>query len=47
MPYFVIRAESDVYKQDPKIGLIQETDDLDGLNKIINLKSEDIIKNAV
>ena len=47
MPYFVIRAESDVYKQDSKIDLIQATDDLDGLNKIINLKSEDIIKNAV
>ena len=32
--------------QDPKIGLIQASDDLDGLNRIIGLKSEDI-KNAV
>ena len=33
--------------QDPKIDLIQASDDLDGLNRIIDLKSEDIIKNAV
>ena len=33
--------------QDPKIDLIQASDDLDCLNKIIDLKSEDIIKNAV
>ena len=33
--------------QDPKIDLIQASDDLDGLNKIIDLKSEHIIKNAV
>nr|XP_039261934.1 zinc finger MYM-type protein 1-like [Styela clava] len=32
--------------QDPKIDLIQASDDLDGLNRIIDLKSEDIIKNA-
>ena len=33
--------------QDPKIDLIQASDDLDGLNRIIYLKSKDIIKNAV
>ena len=33
--------------QDPKIDLIQVSDDRDGLNRIIDLKSEDIIKNAV
>ena len=33
--------------QHPKIDLIQASDDLDGLNRIIDLKSEDIIKNAV
>ena len=33
--------------QDPKVDLIQANDDLDGLNGIIDLKSEDIIKNAV
>ena len=33
--------------QDPKIDLIQASDDLDGLNRIIDLKSEDIIKNTV
>nr|XP_039265699.1 uncharacterized protein LOC120341282 [Styela clava] len=33
--------------QDPKIDLIQASDDLDGLSRIIDLKSEDIIKNAV
>ena len=33
--------------QDPKIDLIQASDDLDGLKRIIDLKSEDIIKNAV
>ena len=32
---------------DPKIDLIQASGDLDGLNRIIDLKSEDIIKNAV
>ena len=33
--------------QDPKIDLIQASNDLDGLNRIIELKSEDTIKNAV
>ena len=33
--------------QDPKINLIQASDDLDGLNRIIDPKSEDIIKNVV
>ena len=33
--------------QDPKIDLIQASDDLDGPNRIIDLKSEDITKNAV
>ena len=33
--------------QDPKIDLIQASDDLDGLNRIIDLKSENIIENAV
>ena len=33
--------------QDPKIDFIQASDDLDGLNKIIDLKSEAIIENAV
>ena len=33
--------------QDPKIDLIQASDDLDGLDRIVDLKSEDIIKNAV
>ena len=33
--------------QDPKIDLIQASNDLDGLNRIIDLKSEDTIKNAV
>ena len=33
--------------QDPKIDLIQASDNLDGLNRIIDLKSEDIITNAV
>ena len=28
---------------DPKIDLIQVSDDIDGLNRIIDLKSEDII----
>ena len=32
--------------QDPKIDLIQASDDLDGLNRIIDLKSKDIIKNT-
>ena len=33
--------------QDPEIDLIQASDDLDELNRIIDLKSEDIIKKAV
>ena len=33
--------------QDPKIDLVQASDDLDGLNRIIDLKSEDIIKKTV
>ena len=33
--------------QDFTIDLIQGSDDVDGLNRIIDLKSEDIIKNAV
>ena len=33
--------------QDPKIDLIQASDDLDELSRIIDLKSENIIKNAV
>ena len=33
--------------QDLKVDLIQASDDLDGPNRIIDLKSEDIIKNAV
>ena len=33
--------------QDSKINLIQASDNLDGINRIIDLKSEDIIRNAV
>ena len=33
--------------QDPKIDFIQASDDLHGLNKIIDLKSEAIIENAI
>ena len=33
--------------RDPKIDLIQASDDLNGLNRIIDLKSEDSIENAV
>ena len=33
--------------QDPKIDFIQASDDLDGLKRITDLKSEDIIENAV